>query len=147
MYQKWQPYDVWFRWYEAWQTIFFVILDHFLPFYPTNNPKNQNFEIMKKTTGVIIISQKCTKNHDQMLHCSRDKTCDECNFFYYFGLFFALLSPKRPKKSNFKTMKKTPGDIIILHICTKNYDLMLYSFWDIVRDRLMDRQTVGKSDI
>ena len=24
--------------------IFFVILGYFLPFYPTNNPKNQNFE-------------------------------------------------------------------------------------------------------
>ena len=23
---------------------FFVILDRFLPFYPPNNPKNQNFE-------------------------------------------------------------------------------------------------------
>ena len=30
-------------------TEFFVILGHFLPFYPTNDPKNQNFEKMKKT--------------------------------------------------------------------------------------------------
>ena len=44
-------------------------------------------------------------------------------------------------------MKKTPGDIIILHICTKHYDHMMYSFWDMVRDRRMDRRTVGKSDI
>ena len=34
---------------EIWSTTdFFVILGHFLPFYPTNNPKNQNFEKMKK---------------------------------------------------------------------------------------------------
>ena len=33
-------------------------MDHFLPFYPTNNPKNQDFETMKKTTGVIIVSHK-----------------------------------------------------------------------------------------
>ena len=26
----------------------FVILGHFLPFYPTNNPKNQNFEMKLK---------------------------------------------------------------------------------------------------
>ena len=26
---------------------FFVILDHFLPFYPANNQKNQNIEKMK----------------------------------------------------------------------------------------------------
>ena len=29
---------------SVWRTEFFVILDHFLPFYPTNNPKNQNFQ-------------------------------------------------------------------------------------------------------
>ena len=44
----------------------FVILGHFLPFYPTN-PKNQNFE---KMPGDIIILHKCTKNHDHMLYCS-----------------------------------------------------------------------------
>ena len=29
---------------------FFVILDHFLPFYPPNNPKNRNFEKLKEKT-------------------------------------------------------------------------------------------------
>ena len=32
-------------------------------------------------------------------------------------------------------MKKPPGDIIILHKCTKNYDQMMYGSWDMVRDR------------
>ena len=32
-------------------------------------------------------------------------------------------------------MKKIPGDIIILHKCTKNYDQMMYSSWDMVCDR------------
>ena len=41
---------------EIWCTtdFFFVILGHFLPFYPPNNPKNQNFGKIKKT--IIIIS-------------------------------------------------------------------------------------------
>ena len=43
LYHKWQSYDVWFLWYGSWQTDFFVLVDHFLPFYPYNNPKNQNF--------------------------------------------------------------------------------------------------------
>ena len=34
---------------------FFVILDHFLPFFPANNPQNKNFEKMKKTPGDIIM--------------------------------------------------------------------------------------------
>ena len=32
-------------------------------------------------------------------------------------------------------MKKTPGDIIILHKCTKNHDHMLYCSWDMACDR------------
>ena len=38
---------------------FFVILGYFLHFYPTNNPKNQNFEEMKKRPGDIIILYMC----------------------------------------------------------------------------------------
>ena len=34
-----------------------------------------------------------------------------------------------------KKWKKTHGDIIILHKCTKNHDHMLYCSWDTVRDR------------
>ena len=37
---------------------FFVILDHFLPFYPPNGPKNQNFKNVKKTPVDIIILHK-----------------------------------------------------------------------------------------
>ena len=60
VYHKWQSYDVWLLRYEVWWTEFFVILDYFLHFYPLNNPKNQNFEKLKKTFGDIIILHKCT---------------------------------------------------------------------------------------
>ena len=36
--------------------------------------------------------------------------------------------------------KKKPGDIIILHMFTINYDQMMYSFWDMVVNGRMDRQ-------
>ena len=38
---------------------------------------------------------------------------------FHFGLYFALLLPK---KSKFQKKEKTPADVIILHMCTKNYD-------------------------
>ena len=38
-------------------------------------------------------------------------------------------------------MKKTPGDIIILQMYTKNYDPMMYGSWDMVYDRRIDGQT------
>ena len=51
------------------------------------------------------------------------------------GYFLPFYSPNSPKNESFEKMKKTPGDIIILHTCTKNHDQMLYSSWDMVHDR------------
>ena len=47
-------------------------------------------------------------------------------FIIHFGIYFALLTPNSPKNENFNNNKKAPGDIIILHKCTKNHDYMLY---------------------
>ena len=123
VYHKWHSYDVRFLRYRAWWTKFFVILDHFLLFYPSSNPKNQKFEKMKKIPGDIIILHKCIKNHDHMLHCSWDMAHDGCNYYFSFwGIFCPFTPPNSPKNQNFKKIKKIPGDIIILHMCTKNYD-------------------------
>ena len=89
---KWQSYNAWFVRYGAQQTCF-VILDYFLPYYPNNNPKNENFEIMKKLPGEMIILHKSTKNHNYMLHCSWDKVHDRCNCYFSFWAIFALLHP------------------------------------------------------
>ena len=48
---------------------------------------------------------------------------------------FLFYPPNSPKNENFKKMKKTPGDIIILYKCTKNHDHMLYCSWDKMCDR------------
>ena len=98
VHHKWQSYDVWFLRYGAWWTEFFVILDHFLPFYPNRNQKNQNFEKMKKTRRDIIILHKCTKNHDHMLHCSWDTTRDRCNFYFSFWAIFCPYTPLTTQK-------------------------------------------------
>ena len=44
---KWQSYDEWFLRYEVWQTEFFVILDCFLPFYPSPPLKTRKIKIWK----------------------------------------------------------------------------------------------------
>ena len=38
------------------------------------------------------------------------------------------------KNENFKKMKETSGDIIILHKCPKNHDYMLYCSWNMACD-------------
>ena len=93
MFHKWKLYDVWFLRYEVWLTQFFFILDRFLPFYPTNNSKNQNFEKMKKMSRDIIILHKCTKNRDHMLYCSWEMVRDRCNCYF---LFWTILWPFSP---------------------------------------------------
>ena len=50
--------------------IYIVTLDHFLHSDPPNNPKNQNFEKMKKTCGDIIILHLCTTNDDHIMYGS-----------------------------------------------------------------------------
>ena len=62
-------YDVWFLRYGVQQTEFFVILDHFLPFYPSNNLKNQNFEKLKTKPGDIVLHM-FTINDNHMMYGS-----------------------------------------------------------------------------
>ena len=76
--------------YGSWDTEHdtqnFSHFGNFLPFYAPNNPKNQNFEKMKKTPGDITILHMCTINDNHMMY---------------------------------EKMKKMPGDIIILHMYQK----------------------------
>ena len=58
---------------------FRLILDHFLPFYPTN-PENQNFEKKKQTPEGIIILHMCTINGNHMMYDSWNMKHDRQNF-------------------------------------------------------------------
>ena len=56
------------------------------------------------------------------------------DIFCHFGPLFALLSPYSNEKSKFWENEKIPGDIIILHMRTKNDNHMMYGSWDIEHD-------------
>ena len=68
---------------------------HFGPFFallPTNNPKNLNFEKLKKTPRDIIL-HKCTKSHDHMLYCSLDMARNRFNcYFSFWAIFYPFTS-------------------------------------------------------
>ena len=76
-------HNVWFLTYGLWQTKFFSTLDHFLPFYLPNDPKNQNVLKKKKAPGDIIILHKCTKNENHMMYGSWDIKCNGPNFLFW----------------------------------------------------------------
>ena len=77
-----------------------------------------------------------------MIRWSWDKARDGYNYF----LFWVFYPPDSRKNRRLKKVKKKSGDIIILHICTKNYDQMMYGSWDMVRDGRTDRRTDGRKD-
>ena len=55
--------------------------------------------------------------------------------FCHFGAFLSFYRINNPKNQNFEKMKTIPGDIIILHKCTKNHDHILYCSWDMPHDK------------
>ena len=104
---------VWFLRHRARRAEFFVILDDFLLFYPTNKPRKSRFwRTEKKMPGDIAILYKCTK------------ISDGCNFYFSFWAIFCLFTspPTTQTIKILKIWKKVPRDIIILHMCTKYND-------------------------
>ena len=147
-------YSSWGVYIERW-TSFFVIFGHFWPFIPLTIQKIKILKKWKKKSGDVIILHMCTKNHNRVMRASWDMQCERHHFlilghFLHFNptnllSIFCLFNPPPPPLPPLTAWKikiLKPGDIIILHImCTKNYDHMMYCFWDLVCDRRTKRQT------
>ena len=141
---------------------FFVILGYFLPFYPLTQ-KIKFLKKWKKLLGILSfypwvpqIKIICmvpeissttdiifchlgpvflTKNCDHRLYCSWDIVRDGCNcYFSFWATSCPFTSLIAQKIKNIRKMKKTPGDIFILHKCTKTHDHRLYHSWDMAGD-------------
>ena len=87
VYHKWRSYNnIWFLKYKVRQTESFVILDHFLPFQPPNNPENQNLKIEKNTWRHCHF----TNFHDKWQSydvCSWDMERNRQNFLSFWTVF------------------------------------------------------------
>ena len=55
------------------------------------------------------------------------------NFLSFWAIFcpFNPLSPNNPENQNFEELKKAFGDVIILNLCNKKYDHMMYAYSDM----------------
>ena len=120
---------------------FFVIWGNFLHFDPPNNPKNQNFEKMKKLPGNIIILHLCTTNDNHMMYVCWDIECDRIFVISdYFLPFYPLPPALTAQKTKIQIkMKKTPWNIIILFMSTKKDNQMMHGSWDREPDWRTDR--------
>ena len=129
---------------EIWcATEFFVILSNFLPFYPSNNPKNQNLEkIKKKHLEILPFYTSAPKIMIIILYYSWDMARDGCNFYFSFWTIFCPFTPLTTQKIKiFKKWKKLPEISSFYNLCTKKYDHMMHGSWDIARNRRTDGQT------
>ena len=86
VYQKSWSYAILFLWCVT-GVIVILFWAIFLPFYPNNSPKNENFKKNEKKPRDIIILQNCTKNHDDMLYWSWHMAHDKCNYFSFWPIF------------------------------------------------------------
>ena len=114
-----------------------MILDQFLPFsLPPNDPEYQNFEKKWKKWLEILsfYTYMCAINEDHMIYGSWNIQSNRQKFLIFWAIFCPF-SPLTIWKIKILTLKKTPGDIIILHICTINYNHMMYGSWDMEHDR------------
>ena len=109
VYHKWRSSIIWCMVlkYGAWQTHFFVILDHFFPFNPTDDHKNQNFEKMIATSGDIIILHMCTINDNHMMDVYFLKYGAQLTeAFVILSHFLSFYPINTLKKHNFEKRKK-----------------------------------------
>ena len=109
VYHKSNLYDVWFLWDGVRETECFVILGHFLPFYPLNDPENQNFEKkIKKCLEILsFYTYTWTINEDHMMYIWFLKyKVRETKFFVILSHFLPFQPPDNSENQNFEKMKK-----------------------------------------
>ena len=68
----------------------------------------------------------CNKNHNHMKYGSLRYRVRQTKVFVTLRHFLLFYLPNNVENQNFENLKKTPGDVIILHICDKNHNHMKY---------------------
>ena len=84
----------------------------------------------EKKSLEILSFYMCTKNHIWFLKYKAGQNV------LSFWAIFVLLPTWRPRKPKFWKIKKIPGGIIILLMCTINDKHMMYGSWDMESDRI-----------
>ena len=112
-------------------------------FCPVTPLRTQKIKILKsekrkkeKKTGDFIIYLMCTINENHVMHGSWDMEQDGQTIFVILDVFLPVYSPNNLKNQNFEKIKQTARDNIILHMCNRNENHVMYDSWDLEHDRL-----------
>ena len=91
---------------EIWSVtdIIFCHFGQFFALLPPKNPKNQNFEKLKKRPGGTIILNMCTINDNHMMLGPEILSTTDI-FFCHLDHFLPFYPPNNPRNQNFDKMK------------------------------------------
>ena len=84
---------------------------------------------------IFFYTYMCTINGDHIIYGSWNIKCNIQKFSSFWAIFCSF-SPLTTWKIKILTLKKTPGDIIILHIYIINDNHMMHGSWDMECDTL-----------
>ena len=144
MYHKWKSCDVWFLRYGAQQTFFFSFWTIFCPFTPLTTRKKNLKKKKENAWKYHHYTQVCHKWHTW---CMVPEIWSVTQFFVILGHFLPFYNTNNPETQIFEKMKKkkTPEEIIILHVFQKLWsdDVRFLGYGAQRRDGRTD----GKSNI
>ena len=95
-------------------------------------PKNQNFEKMKKEYWIYHHLRNVYQKPQSGVQPLRYRVTQ---FFVSFRVIFDPPLPNTAENQNFEKKKKGSGDVIILNLCNKKHNQMLYAYSDMECDR------------
>ena len=84
--------------------------------------------LKKKKEKNLQISLFYSKNLYDMIYISWDVECNKLKLVIW--VIFCAFNPQNQNQS-FEKLKKASGDVIILQMCTKIHDHMMYASWDM----------------
>ena len=123
---------------------FWTIFD---PFTLLIAPRNQNLKKWKKHLEISSSYTYVPKIMIIWYTVSEIWCMTDVIVIFHLWLFLYHFTPVKAQKNKLlKKWKKMPVDIIILHMCTKNYHQMMYGSWDVRCDRWTAGQTDGRME-
>ena len=119
---------MWRRW-DTPQNFLLAFIDELWKAWKIRILKKWKNEKKKKMLEISPFYTCAPKNYSHMKYNSWDTELELIlPFWAIFCPFIRLPTPPNPENQHFEKMKKASGDVIILNLCNKKHDHMMYIY-------------------